>query len=116
MSAHSTDNVVGILEVISKKLDMVSKKLDKLLKTVPEEPEVLSNPLKKQIYDLCNGKRRVNDIIGEIRKTRTINQSRVSQVLIELVGIGFIEAKRGTGDNWRCRYYPLPDPILPLPR
>lgn len=105
MSAHSIDDVAGILEVMSKKLDKMSKKLDKLLKTVPEEPELLSDPLKKQIYVLCNGKRTVSDIVKEIKKTRAINQPRVSQILSELVKGGLIEAKRGTGDNWRFKYY-----------
>ena len=106
MSTYSIDDVVGLLEVISKKLDIMSRKLDKLLfRGVPEERELLSDPLKKQIYDLCDGRRTVTDILEEVRKTRTITQSRVSQILIELEEAGVIESKRGTGDNWRCKYY-----------
>lgn len=106
MSTHSMDDIVGLLENISKKLDMISRKLDKLLfRGVPEERELLSDPLKKQIYDFCDGNRTVTDILQEVRKTRTITQSRVSQILIELEEAGVIESKRGTGDNWRCKYY-----------
>lgn len=106
MSTYSMDDILGILKEISKKLDMVSRKLDRLLfKGVPEEQELLSDPLKKQIYDLCDGNRTVTDILQEVRKTRTITQSRISQILIELEEAGIIESKRGTGDNWRCKYY-----------
>lgn len=106
MSTYSMDDILGILKEISKKLDMVSRKLDRLLfKGVSEEQELLSDPLKKQIYDLCDGNRTVTDILQEVRKTRTITQSRISQILIELEEAGIIESKRGTGDNWRCKYY-----------
>ena len=59
----------------------------------------------QKIYDLCDGTHSVNDIIFEVGKIRTVTQSYVSQVLNKLAEAGLIESKRGTGTNWRYKFY-----------
>jgi len=95
-----------ILARIEEKIDRILRRLEAPLQGVFDSTELLRDPSRKAVYDLCDGKHSVNDIVEALRSvSREISQSRVSQILSELVEAGLIESRRGLGENWRLKYY-----------
>lgn len=95
-----------ILRRLEEKIDRILRRVEAVGKETLGSSDLLQDPSRRAVFDLCDGKRSVKDIVKELRSTsRPITQPRVSQILSELENAGLVESKRGRGEDWRIKYY-----------